>query len=121
MPHLECRQSSFLDQLRARSVRSSELLKLINLMNIKGCMQLIEIHNRWAQKLHIMRLFDEETRENQEGDKWIPETMPEGFDIDRGREEAMDVVEQDGSKAVSAVGGECTVSPFLQDFLTRKA
>ena len=28
-------------------------------------MQLIEIHNRWTQKLHIMRFFDEEVREEQ--------------------------------------------------------
>ena len=121
------RQSSFLDQLQTRNVRSSELLKLINMMNLKGCMQLIEIHNRWTQKLHIMRFFDEEVREGEEREKWIPEKMPQGFDAvreggERGKE-TKDVIEQkqDGSKVVSAVERECTVTPFLQDFLTRKS
>ena len=99
------RQASFLGELRERSVRSGELLKLINLMNLKGCMQLMEIHNRWTQKLHILRFFDEETREGEERDKWIPERMPEGFENgENGKDNE----------------GKRIVSPFLRDFLTRK-
>jgi hypothetical protein len=89
-------------------------------MNLKGCMQLIEIHGRWAQQLHIMRLFDERMREEQERDKWMPEKMPQEFDIDKedrgGSGETERVTEQ---KQLDSVKVECTVTPFLQDFLTR--
>lgn len=74
-----------------------------------------------------MRFFDEGVREGEEREKWIPEKMPQGFDAvreggERGKE-TKDVIEQkqDGSNVVNAVERECTVTPFLQDFLTRKS
>lgn len=117
------RQSAFLDQLQARNVRPNELLKLTNLMNLKGCMQLIEIHNRWTQKLHIMRFFDEEVREGQENDKWIPERLPQELDVGNEDGRGGDVIEQrqDGSRMVDSVEGMRSVTPFLRDFLTRKS
>ena len=82
-------------------------------------MQLIEIHNRWTQKLHILRFFDEEEREGEERDKWIPERMPEGFGIGKNGKQIVEQ-EQGDTRTMGSVGGECAVSPFLQDFLTRK-
>ena len=69
-----------------------------------------------------MRFFDEEVREEQR-EKWIPEKMPRGFGADREGGGSVEVVEQkqDDTRVVSAAQGGCTVTPFLQDFLTRRS
>ena len=71
------RNAEFLDQLRTRGIRESEILHVFNMMNLKGTMQLIEVHNQWAQRVHLMRMIK---GEGSPDESWIiPEKLPESL------------------------------------------
>lgn len=97
------RQALLLSALHARGIREAERLRVLNLMTLKGTMQLIEVHNRWTQRLHIMRWWDEE----EEAEKWLPEQLPKEM-----APRAKDALVSGQHPA------EPVVSPFLQSFLS---
>lgn len=66
-------------------------LPVLNVLIIKGTMELIEAHNKWKQKTHLMRYFD--------ANDWDP------------------AVQIRAQRKVSEI--EAKASPFLKDFLNK--
>lgn len=65
---------------------------------LKGTNELIEVHNRWSQKTHVMRWF-------------------EGV----GERKSPAILASNSDKQVKSLNEEISkvdISPFLQDFLT---
>lgn len=77
------RQAAQLAQVHDPEIK----LKLLNNLVLKGTMILIDVHNKYAQKLHIMRFFDEDKRIGGDISQWIPYDMSIFYDRDKEKKD----------------------------------
>lgn len=93
--------SNYFSTLRQNSEKiDTDKLTIMNAALLKGTNELIEVHNRWSQKTHVMRWFE-----------------------GSGERESPALLAQNSVKSIKSVNeriSKVQVTPFLEQFLTRE-
>ena len=90
--------SNYFKSLPSPSPSSPTKLSAMNAALLKGTQELIEVHNRWSQKTHVMRWFE-----------------------GAGEMDSPLLLAKQSEKEIKAINeniSKVNVSPFLEEFLT---